>query len=321
MRKRNMPTRDFILSRLPTPTRMWLRRLAHRARQVRRDVDQRVLDYFAPDAWVQSRNFRRVFGRDLNLDAPETFNEKLHWLMLKYRPSVVSDLACKYTARGYVARRVGAEVLNELYGVWDDPRAIPFPALPNEFVLKVTWSSGQNVFCRDKSQLDIDGTRRQLAKWMRRSGYWDGREWAYKKIKPRIIAERLLADGDGDVPVDYKFFCFGGKPTIIQVDTQRFTDHRRDLFDPEWQPLPVTLEYPSSGQTIPRPGTLPMMLTIAAALSRPFPFVRVDLYSIEGRAIFGEMTWYPGGGLERFDPGTYDADLGALLVLPGERLP
>jgi TupA-like ATPgrasp len=305
----------LILSHLPTSARERLRSLRINSRHLRRDLEQRFYDC-APDSWVQARNFRRFLGRRLNLASPETFNEKLHWLMLNYRRPELTELADKYSVRRYVAARVGDSVLNDLYGVWDDPWAVPFADLPDAFVLKVTSSWGQNIFCRDKSTLDIESTRRQLAAWMLRSGYWAGREWAYKDIKPRIVCERLLTGEDGGVPADYKFFCFGGQPRLVQVDTDRFTGHRRDLFDPDWRKLPVTLTYPSSGRQIPIPKTLKLMLSIAATLSRGFPFVRVDLYSIGESVIFGELTWYPGGGVERFTPDSYDLELGKALVLP-----
>jgi hypothetical protein len=304
-----------IVSRLPISTQARLRSLRAGLRNGRRVLGQSVLDC-APDAWIQTRNFRRFLGQRLNLRRPQSFNEKLHWLMLNYRRPELTELADKYRVRDYVAARAGAAVLNELYGAWDDPDAIPFERLPDAFVLKVTSAWGQNIFCRDKSLLDIDSTRRQLATWMRRSGYWAGREWAYKHIRPRVIAERLLTGDDGGIPTDYKVFCFGGRPRFVQVDTDRFTDHRRDFFDTEWRLLPFSLTYPPTGRAIPAPRTLPQILSVAATLSTGFPFVRIDLYSIGAAVIFGEMTWYPEGGLGRFAPESYDLELGKALVLP-----
>jgi hypothetical protein len=306
--------KDLILAHLPPATRARVRSLRIRVRRARRDLRQRLYDC-APDAWVQARNFRKVFGRPLNLTAPETFNEKLNWLMLNYRRSELTDLADKYRVRGYVAARVGDSTLNDLYGVWDDPWAVPFAELPDVFVLKVTWGSGQNIFCRDKSALDVESTRRRLAAWMRRSGYWDGREWPYKNIRPRIVCERFLTEADGSIPPDYKILCFGGQPRFIQVHTDRFTGQRTDMFDTQWQQLPVMTQ-PPSGRVIPAPKTLEAMLSIATALSNGFPFVRVDLYSIGAAVIFGEMTWYPGAGLTRFTPESFDLELGKALVLP-----
>jgi hypothetical protein len=267
---------------------------------------------------VHALQFRRKFGRRLNLATPQTFNEKLHWLMLYYRIPQMTQTTDKYEVRAFVAARVGAWVLNDLYGVWDDPEtmAASVDGLPQSFVLKVTSGSGQNIFCRNKSELDIDATKRRLAEWMRRSEYWTSREWAYKNIRPRIICERYLADEAGEVPPDYKFFCFDGEPRVIQVDTDRFTNHRRDMYDPDWKVLPFSFGYPPSRRSIPRPVELDTMLSVARALSAGFPFVRVDLYSTRRGPIFGEMTWYPEGGLARFTPVEYDLELGDALKLP-----
>lgn len=275
-----------------------------------------------PDRWVHARQFRRRFGRRLNLAAPQTFNEKLRWLMLYYRIPEMTQTADKYEVRAFVASRLGRSILNELYGVWSDPEelAADVDRLPESFVLKVTSGCGQNILCRNKSELDIDATRQRLAQWMRRGEYWMSREWAYKNITPRIICERYLTDESGDVPADYKFFCFDGEPRVIEVDTGRFTDHRRDLFDVDWTLLPFTYEYPRSDRSIPRPAELDTMLSVARELSAGFPFVRVDLYSTRHGIVFGEMSWYPLGGLGRFSPERYDLELGRALTLP-ERSP
>jgi len=152
---------------------------------------------------------------------------------------------------------------------------------------------------------------------MKRSEYWRAREWCYKNIDPRIICERFLTDETGVIPSDFKFFCFDGEPLFVQFDMDRFAKHRRDLFDLDWKLLPFNIGgYASSGLDIERPRNLETMITVARALSRGFPFVRVDLYSIRERGIFGAMTWYPGGGLLRLIPEIYDLHLGQALTLP-----
>ena len=158
--------------------------------------------------------------------------------MRYYRHPIMTSLADKYAVRDYVADKIGHEFLNELYGVWDDPTRIPFETLPESFVLKVTWGSGQNILCRDKSKLDVPTTQARLAKWMKRSEYWVVREWAYKNITPRVICERYLSDEAGSVPTDYKFFCFNGEPRFVQVVTGRYANHHRHMFDLAWMPLP-----------------------------------------------------------------------------------
>jgi hypothetical protein len=303
------PLRRLARRVLPSALRKALRLLSHSSWQWLCDQ--------VPDRFVQASYFKRTFGRDLNLAAPQTFNEKIQWLMLYHRIPEVTQLADKYEVRSYVAQQVGGWLLNDLYGVWDHPSALVFDQLPKSFVLKVTSGSGQNILCRDKSQLDLEKTQRKLAKWMKRSEYWRQREWCYKNIKPRIICERFLTDETGAIPSDFRFFCFDGEPLLVQLDMDRFANHRRDLFDLDWKLLPFNMGlYPSSGLDIQRPQNLETMISVARALSRGFPFVRVDLYSIRERVIFGEMTWYPVGGLVIFTPETYDLNLGQALKLP-----
>jgi hypothetical protein len=285
---------------------------------------RRWWDHFAnwcydrlPDSYVQRSQFKKRFGRRLNLSSPQTLNEKIHWLMRCYRHPIMTSLADKYAVHDYVARKIGPDFLNELYGVWDDPTRIPFETLPESFVLKVTWGSGQNILCRDKSKLDVPTTQARLAKWMKRSEYWVVREWAYKNITPRVICERYLSDEAGSVPTDYKFFCFNGEPRFVQVVTGRYANHHRHMFDLAWMPLPFNIKYQPSEEQIPKPNRFEAMIAAAQVLSKDVPFVRVDLYCIgETRILFGEMTLYPEGGLIRFVPDSFDLSLGKLLTLP-----
>jgi len=228
----------------------------------------------------------------------------------------MTQLADKYEVRQHVATRVGEWPLNDLYGVWEDPADINFEELPDSFVLKVTSGSGPNILCKEKSLLNIEEARSQLRSWMRENEYWIGREWAYKDIKPRVICEKFLADDQGHIPSDYKLFCFHGEPRFVQVDTDRFTNHRRDLFGLDWKLLPFQYSYPASDIQVSRPQHLDTMLSLARALSDGFPFVRVDFYSMRERVVFGEMTWYPEGGMGRFNPEKYDLEIGKALTLP-----
>jgi hypothetical protein len=279
-------------------------------------LQRRASDLF-PDRYIQVSQFRAKFGRDPNLETPATFNEKIHWLMLHYRLPEMTRLADKYEVRTHVAARVGDWLLNELYGVWEDWSTLDFNRLPDSFVLKVTSGSGQNIICRDKSLLDFERARRQLREWMKQNEYRVGREWAYKDIRPRVICEKFLTDDEGHIPCDYKLFCFHGEPRFVQVDTDRFTNHRRDLFDLEWKLLPFQYSYPATDAPISKPRQLETMVSLARALSEGFPFVRVDFYSMGERVVFGEMTWYPEGGLGRFHPEEYDLEVGRALTLPG----
>ena len=241
------------------------------------------------------------------------------WLKRYHRPAVMVELADKYAVRRHVAEQIGAGSLNELYGVWDDPNRIDFTALPDRFVLKVTWGSGMNIFCRDKSAFDEDEAIRMLCEWMRRSTYWNYREWHYRLMKPRIICERLLQEADGQVPPDFKFHCFNGEPRFIQVDIDRFEEHKRSVFDLEWKEMPFRIKHPPSAGMLPRPANLEELLHCARRLAQGFPFARIDLYSIHGRVVFGEITFYPEGGVSYFLPSSYDVYWGTQLELPDRR--
>jgi hypothetical protein len=290
----------------------WIRGSRHRL--------ERAAERLLPDRVIYARRYKRNFGRRLDFRRPCTFNEKLYWLMLNYRPPIVTRLADKYGARGYVAERIGKKYLNELYGVWDHPDAIDFDRLPETFVLKISGGWNMNLFCRDRGRFDVDGARRQLASWLRRPHYWLHREWAYKNIKQRIIAERLLVDTNGREPLDFKVNCFNGEPRFVGVHFDRLRGHRRDFYDLEWRVMPFTkLSNPSTGQSMPKPPNFDEIVECARRLAGDFPFVRVDFLSVDHRTVFGEFTWYPAAAYNRFRPESYDRYWGDALVLPARR--
>jgi hypothetical protein len=280
---------------------------------------QQLISKLIPDRIALTKRFERRFGYPLNLKNPQTFGEKLFWLMLYHRTPQITRIADKFEVRNYVTERVGPSILNELYGAWNSVDEIDFDVLPDAFTLKVTSGSGRNIFVTNKSELDTIKIKRQLTSWMNDNYYWHYREWCYKNIKPKIICERLLTNDISRAPLDYKFFCFGGEPSFVVVNVDRFRRHAIDFFDLNWQRLPFTYDnYASSEISIPRPGNLDEMLDCARKLSAGFPFLRVDLYSIEGRTIFGEITCYPAAGEEIFIPSSYNYDYGTKLQLPKE---
>ncbi len=288
----------------------WLvRGLAWRARRVLADA--------VPDRVVLARRFKRIFGRRLDLRNPQTLNEKLHWMMLYYRPPLMSQLADKYAVRPYVAERVGPHILNELYGAWDRVGDIDFSGLPDTFVLKVNWGWRMNLFCRDRATFDVEAARRQLAAWMRRSHYWHNREWVYKDITPRIVCERLLTDPVWSSPTEYAFHCFDGEPRFLRVTTDRASGKLgTDTFDLQWQKPPFAVNRADSGRITERPSNFDEMADCARRLSRGWPFVRVDFFGVEGRTIFQELSWHPAAGTSRFIPESYDRYWGDQLTLP-----
>ncbi len=291
------------------------RSLPRLVKEVARRARRRVEDY-VPDRVVLACRYRQAFGRPLNLRNPQTFNEKLYWLMLYYRPPLATTVADKYAVRSYVAERVGPAILNELYGVWDRAADIDFDALPDAFVLKVNWGWRMNILCPRKADLDVPGARAQLTEWMRRSYYWTSREWSYKRIKPRILCERLLIDSTLITPTEYGFHCFAGEPRFIRASRDRATQLTTDTFDLTWQSTPFSINRPDCRRVVARPGNFDEMVECARRLSAGWPFARVDFYEVDGRTVFSELTLHPAAGMSRFIPPEYDCHWGDALQLP-----
>jgi hypothetical protein len=277
---------------------------------------RRTLSDAVPDRVVLARRFKRVCGRRLDLRHPTTFNEKLHWLMLYYRPPLLATVADKYSVRSYVAERVGSGILNELYGVWDRAADIDFDTLPDAFVLKVNWGWRMNILCHKKSELDPAATRARLTEWMRRSYYWTTREWCYKNITPRIICERLLTDSALVTPTEYSFHCFAGEPRFVRASRDRATGLTTDTFELPWRRAPFSINRPDAGRVVAQPSNLDEMLECSRRLSAGWPFARIDLYEADKRTVFSELTLYPAAGTSQFIPPEYDRYWGDALPLP-----
>ncbi len=251
----------------------------------------------------------------LNLRCPSTFNEKTIWLKMHHRARNATCLADKVAVKEFVRAKVGGEYIVPTLAVYEHADQIDYTRLPATFVLKTNHGSGWNIICHDKNKLDWQNTRRQLNQWLATDYSRIGKEYQYAEIPRRILCEPLLGGGRQDLN-DYKVFCFSGKPTFIQVDVDRFLDHRRCFFDAEWTRVPFTTLYPLAERDIPRPAPLREMLEVAAVLSSELVFARVDFYVVESRLYFGEVTLHHGGGFEPFLPRIYDAKLGAYIQLP-----
>jgi hypothetical protein len=226
------------------------------------------------------------------------------------------QLCDKYAARTYVKSVAGEAILIPVLGIYDQVEDIDWDQLPQKFVMKVTHGSGWNILCRDKTSLNKRAAERKIKKWLRADFYKYQREWAYKGVQPKIICEQFLSDEKGEPPADYKFFCFRGAVKMIQVDSDRFSGHNRALYDAGWKRMPCSLKYQQTKSDLKRPDNLDEMIDVAQKLAGDLPFVRVDLYSLNNQIYFGEMTMYPGGGLEHFHPRRYDKVLGDFLILP-----
>lgn len=272
-----------------------------------------------PDKLFLKIKFKYHIGKKLNLKNPQTFNEKLQWLKLYDRNPLYTKLVDKYEVRKYIAETIGEEYLIPLIGIYNSIEEINWNSLPNKFVLKCTHGSGANIICSDKSKLDIEDAKIKLKKWMQRNWYWYGREWPYKNVKPRIVCEKYMVDESGTELKDYKIFCFNGEPKLIQVDYNRFSGHKRNLYDINWNYLPVSIKYPSYPNIIiTKPKKLKEMLELARLLSKDYPHVRVDFYYVNNKIYFGEMTFYHGSGFEKFIPKEFEFKMGNLLKLPFE---
>lgn len=263
------------------------------------------------------RQFRLWTGEELNLEDPKGYNEKLQWLKIYDHRPEYAVMVDKYAVKQWVADRIGDEYLIPTLGVWDHFSQIDFDRLPQQFVLKCTHDSGSILVVKDKRTMDRKEAERKLERCLRRSWYQPYREWAYKNVKPRIIAEAYMTDESGTELKDYKVFNFDGVPKMIQVDYGRFTEHKRNLYTTDWEYLPVRITYPTDpGHRIKRPAQLEKMLELARLLSEGYPHMRTDFYCVGDRIYFGEITFYHGSGMTRFDPPSFNLEMGGWLKLP-----
>jgi len=266
-----------------------------------------------PDKWYLSLMFRSKMGYWMKWGGAKTFNEKLQWLKVYDRNPLYTKLADKYEVRKYIAEKIGNDYLVPLLGMWEKVDDIDLEKLPKQFVLKCTHDSGSIIICEDKASFDIASAKKKLNKHLSINYYYPSREWPYKSIKPRIIAEQYIEENNKELN-DYKFFCFNGNVKFIQVDYDRFTEHHRNIYDMNWKQQPFSIMYSSKqGRKIDTPQNFDQMINVARTLSHGIPHVRVDLYNVSGKIYFGELTFFHGAGFEKFDPPEWDVKIGSLL--------
>lgn len=264
------------------------------------------------------RLWRRLvaFGyQHFGFPKPRTFTEKLEWIKRYERDPRMVVMADKAEVRGFVKERIGGQYLIPCLGVYRRVEEIPFDTLPDQFVLKVNNASGANIICTDKTKLDINRARRQLQAWLNRRNFSSvEHEWHYARIEPAVVCESFVQDSKGELN-DYKFFCFHGEPKYVWVDIARHDAEKRsrNVFDERWNPLPLQLHVPRFLGNIPPPAHFDKMLELARKLSRGFKSVRVDLYNVDGKIYFGEMTFFSGDLF--FCPRKYDRIWGDQLDL------
>lgn len=277
-----------------------------------------LLKYLSDEAYLRL-TFHYRMGRKLNLEKPETFNEKLQWLKLYDRKPIYSTMVDKYEAKKYVAERIGEEHIIPTLGVWDHFDEIDFDELPNQFVLKCTHDSGGLVICKDKTQLDLRLAKDKLEKSLASNYYYSGREWPYKNVKPRIIAEAYMVDNRTEELRDYKFFCFNGQVKCFKVDFDRFIEHHANYYDAKNNLLRIGENVcpPVYSKEIVFSKNLETMKKFAEMLSNTVPFLRADFYDVNGEIYFGELTFFPASGFGSFTDATCDLVLGKWIEIPG----
>lgn len=280
--------------------------------------EQHIFKYMDDKTFVKM--YYRIFtGKRLDLENPKTFNEKIQWLKLYNQNPEYTIMVDKYLAKEYVGKKIGEQHIIPLLGVWNSPDEINFDELPDKFVLKCNHNSGMGMcICTDKSSLDIAKVKKKLRKGLNENFFLHGREWAYKNVPRKIIAEEYMADESGYELKDYRVFCFDGVPKMIAVDFDLFTTgHKRNLYTLDWELIHAEIKYKSvPDKGIDKPICLPEMLELARKLSAGIPHVRVDFYVINENIYFGELTFYHASGLQEFRPASLGINLGNYIKLP-----
>ena len=289
-------------------------------RSVMKWLVKRKFFRFVPDKLALKIIYKNYFYKKLNLKNPKTFNEKLQWLKLYNRNPLYTTLVDKYAVKEYVANIIGEEHIIPTLGVWDKFDDIDFDALPDQFVLKCTHSSGDLVICKDKTTFDKAAAKKKLESFLKKDFYKIVREWPYKNVPRRIIAEKYMSDGINDMLVVYKVFNFNGEPKIIQtIQGDKTKQESIDYFDTEWNLLELKQNFPNSTVHMGKPICLNEILNFAAKCSVGFPFLRTDWYEINGKVYFSEFTFFSDSGLGTFHPESWNEILGEWITLPKKR--
>lgn len=272
-----------------------------------------------PDATFLKIRYRLRMSKKLNLTNPVTYNEKLQWLKLYYRRPDFPMMVDKATAKQYVSDIIGEEHIIPTLGIYNSVEEIDWDKLPNQFVIKCTHDSGGLIVCKDKQKLNIDAAKRKLSRGLKKTYYWKNREWPYKNVPHRLIAEEYMVDESGYELKDYKFFCFDGEPKALFIATDRSKEDEEtkfDFYDMDFNHLPFTNGHPNATNPIKKPDGFEEMKEIARKLSKGMPHVRVDLYDVNGHIYFGELTFFHWSGMKPFVPEEWDYKFGSWINLP-----
>ena len=278
----------------------------------------RKLSRLIPDRIYLQIVYFRHFKKFIDFDNPKTFNEKIQWLKLNYRKEEYTNLVDKYRVKQYITKLIGEEYVIPTLGVWKNVDDIDFKSLPEKFVLKCNNDSGGIVICKNKKDFDEVKAKSFLKERLKNNGYWYGREWPYKNVKPCIIAEKYMEDSISKDLKDYKFFCFNGSMEFFDIDIDRFIEHRSNYYDRYGNFLPFGKTYcpPDYTKKIEMPKNLDKMIELAETISHNTVLSRIDFYEIDGQVYFGEITFYPGSGFSPFTDEKWDYKLGDMIDLP-----
>lgn len=278
--------------------------------------------WILPDKWVVALQYRVLVGRWPNLKDPKRFTEKVNWYKLNYHDPIMTQCVDKHLEKAYLKEKGFEDYLPKTLQVGESIEEIDFDTLPEAFIIKCNNGYGNNVIVRDKSKMDKAEIYTTFNEWHSSSPVVFGREWAFVHVKPKIMVEELLVAHDSSQKEclnDYKVMCFNGVPRIVWVDMGRSSNHSRNFYDINWNPLHVESDCPTSDYPVEKPSGLNKMLDIASVLSKDFPFVRVDFYCFDNRVYIGEMTFYPWSGCVNFKPDSFDFELGEMFKLPQPR--
>lgn len=267
-----------------------------------------------PDKYYLSVLYYKWLGKKINWKNPQTFTEKLQWLKLYNRNPLYTTLVDKYKVKGWVSDKIGEKYVVPTLGVWNHYNEIDFDELPNQFVLKCTHDSGSVIICKDKATFDKNAAKEKLEKALSQNFYWWAREWPYKRVKHRIIAEKFINRNNGSMIIDYKFWCFGGKPVYMYCTVK--DDHIfENYYNMNFEAVNIPHGFPRHFPEFEKPSNFEQMKTFAARLSQGIPFVRIDFYCIENQLYFGEYTFFDWGGFLDFSEKQQDFELGQLIKI------
>ena len=289
-------------------------------KKYREGINLSIFGNYMSDEQYLKRLYKHRIGRELDLDNPKTYTEKIQWLKLYDHNPDYTIMQDKYLVRHLVAEKIGENYLIPQYASWKSVEEIDFSILPNEFVLKCNHDYNSVIICKDKNTFDFDAAKMKLDIALKREFWKSERQWAYKDIPRRIIAEKYMKDGNEDYLTDYKFFCFNGEPKIMYCSKDKAKNPTTDFFDMDYNQLQIVSRDPNSPVPPEKPKQFEKMKELAHVLSDGYPHVRVDFYVINGMIYFGELTMYHNSGLIPFKPQLWEEKMGEWIALPRGRL-